>query len=170
MPVKGKKIIKKVNTSIVIPVDDDALYLEDLERDVDIPAYRHLTPEKLGDAMAKQSRQTTRWNILYAEATEIADIKRAELKVWKAQGFEKYRTSFTNSGVKPTEKMIDSAVLADPKYFELEKELAEANKNVAVLKAAAEGFRDMGRNAGIISSLLKSEMNNLNSNASPSNI
>lgn len=95
----------------------------------------------LDDAFTRQASLFAHYGMQAARASEQVDNLKLLQEVKEAQLSNEHRESLLAEGGKVTEKMIDSAVLTDPRYIKIRKAYNEAKGVLEMNKASTEAFR-----------------------------
>lgn len=130
----------------------------DINESLHIPTVDKLNPVYLANMMAEIPQLHARWNILYNEAVFEYDILKTKFEVWISKKSREYRGELSKiEKGRITEGMISEAVQLDPEYKTINKEIAEAKKNMKHILALANGFGEKGERIVNIAAMMKWE-------------
>jgi hypothetical protein len=149
----GEELELKITVKI-----GDKIIENDINESLHIPTVDKLNPVFLANMMAEIPQLHARWNILYNEAAFDYDLKKTKFEVWLSRKSKEYRAELSKiEKGRITEGMINEAVQIDPEYTIINKEIAEAKKNMKHILALANGFGEKGDRIVNIAAMMKWE-------------
>jgi hypothetical protein len=143
--------------SINLKIGDKDLRI-DINDKLHIPSIDVLTPQKACNMMAENSAIHARWNVLANQAAIKADYEKMKFEVWAKEQSRHYREELAQvAGKKPSEKMIDEALMIDPEYLRRYSESLKKKEDALNIRSIAIGFAERGDRLVNIVSMMKWE-------------
>lgn len=165
---KGKAIDSNLSSEAAIKDDDfeltvnlkigDQLLQIDIDDKLHIPSIDILTPQKTCNMMAENSAVHARWDVLANQAAIKADYEEMKFEIWSKEQSKRYREELAQVvGKKPTEKMVEEALMTDPEYLRKYSESLKRKEDALNIKSIARGFAERGERLVNIASMMKWE-------------
>lgn len=165
---KGKAIDSNLSSEPVIKDDDFELTVNlkigeevlqiDINERLHIPSIDILTPQKTCNMMAENSAVHARWDVLANKAAIKANYEEMKFEIWTKERSKHYREELAQVvGKKPSEKMVEEALLTDPDYLRKYSESLKIKEDSLNIKSIARGFAERGDRLVNIASMMKWE-------------
>lgn len=165
---KGKAIDSNLSSEAAIKDDDfelsinlkisDKILQIDIDERLHIPSIDILTPQKTCNMMAENSAVHARWDVLANQAAIKANYEEMTFEIWSKEQSKHYREELVQvAGKKPTEKMVEEALMTDPEYLRRYSNVLKQKEDSLNIKSIARGFAERGDRLVNIASMMKWE-------------